>query len=336
MIDQIATIDPQAADWLANLCASIDATTADPGKNWRGALMGAFSKAQLNDAERHLLCLASCGHESSNDLTPEQCKALAYWIDDGGDKLVGRICAAVLKAQGQAELSEVDPVVQTAVDELGAELRQKGETEMDKAKTVDPKKQAVETVETYTLDNPEALFSASIKMYDPSGADVMITIRDELVPGDTAAAKAEACAKLVSYLTGKGWRANGNGHGKATASHPMNVEPPPAPAATPPAPQAGGNGGTGNIEHIDKVLVTAPSGKPQVEFWRSGRKYPELKWNLGGASLLEIAPTLAAGGWTAEHFDTVGAEYPMNLEVAWTPSPKNPKWKDVTGVKLVA
>ena len=118
----------------------------------------------------------------------------------------------------------------------------------------------------------------------------------------------------------------------------MNVDegppPPPPPGAPAPAPQPSGNGGGGS-ENIDKVLITAPNGRPQVEFWRTGRKYPELKWNLGGESLIKIAPTLADAGWTAAHFDDIGKEYPLSLQVHWVPSPKNPKWKDVTGVVLV-
>ena len=53
-----------------------------------------------------------------------------------------------------------------------------------------------------------------------------------------------------------------------------------------------------------------------------------------GEALMKIAPTLVDGGWTAEHFDAIGREYPLPLKVHWTPSPKNPKWKDVTAVEL--
>lgn len=240
LLQRIDAIDHKAADWLAVLAASADEMRADDGKNWRGGLMGAFSQYDINDAERHLLCLAAFGHESSKDLTPGQCKALVYWLNDGGDALVAQICAAVLKAQGQGELPGMDPV-EAAAQELGAIVRDdnimKGESEM--------------------AENAEALFSASIKMYDPSGADVMITIRDGLVPGDTAAAKAESCAKLVSYLAGKGWRPNGNGRHQASAAHPANIEPaPPQPAApAAQAPQAGGGNEVGALTFPAETLV---------------------------------------------------------------------------------
>ena len=103
----------------------------------------------------------------------------------------------------------------------------------------------------------------------------------------------------------------------------------------PPAPSAVPQTTTGGMfEMVESFKVTAPKGKPQVEFWRPGRNYPELKWNLGGEKLLEIAPTLAAAGWTAAHFDTIGSEHTLKLKVYWEPSPKNPKWKDVTAVEL--
>ena len=85
---------------------------------------------------------------------------------------------------------------------------------------------------------------------------------------------------------------------------------------------------------IDTIKVTAPSGKPQVELWRTGRKYPELKWNLGGEALMGIAPVLATLGYTAAHFDAVGGVYTgLSLKAHWVQSPKNAKWKDVTAVE---
>jgi hypothetical protein len=186
-------------------------------------------------------------------------------------------------------------------------------------------------------ENPEALFSASVKMRDPSGAEWIITMRDEQVPGDKTAEKIENCGLLSRYLVAQGWHPVGNGwhsdNGHKQKSQPAaqpsapTALPLPTPPSAPPAEVS--------VEEIDLVKVTAPSGKPQVEFWRAGRKYPELKWNLGGAALLLVAPTLAGAGWTATHFDTIGAEYPLALRVSWTQSPKNPKWKDVVSVELV-
>ena len=110
--------------------------------------------------------------------------------------------------------------------------------------------------------------------------------------------------------------------------------PPPAPSSSvPPTPPTSST--ASNEEAIDTVKITAPSGKAVVEFWRAGRKYPELKWALGGEALLKIAPTLTAAGWTAEHFEAIGQEYALSLKVYWVVSPKNPKWKDITRVELV-
>ena len=121
---------------------------------------------------------------------------------------------------------------------------------------------------------------------------------------------------------------------------PTQAAPPPPPATgVPPAPeQAAAPASTINkvtVEPIDQVRVTMPTDKSRVEFWRAGRKYPEVHWGLGGEPLMEIAPTLVAAGWTAEHFDAVGAKYQLNLLVSWIPSPKDAKYKDITKVVLV-
>ena len=116
--------------------------------------------------------------------------------------------------------------------------------------------------------------------------------------------------------------------------------PPPATGTLPPAPgQAAAPASAINkvtVENISIVRVTMPKDKIQVEFWRSGRKYPEVRWGLDATALMEIAPTLAAAGWTAAHFEAVGAEYQIPLQVHWIPSPKDAKYKDITKVVLVA
>ena len=88
------------------------------------------------------------------------------------------------------------------------------------------------------------------------------------------------------------------------------------------------------VFNIHSFKVTAPSGKAVVEFWRTGRKYPEIKWYLGGEKLLEISPTLAAAGWTKEHFDVIGSEHTVRLNVFWEQSPKDDRYKDITRVEL--
>jgi hypothetical protein len=115
--------------------------------------------------------------------------------------------------------------------------------------------------------------------------------------------------------------------------------PPPTAGTTPPAPGQAAVPAADvkkvTVETTSFVRVTMPKDKVVVEFWRSGRKWPELRWAVGGEALMEIAPTLAAAGWTAEHFDTVGAEYQIPLNVHWIPSPKDAKYKDIIKVELV-
>ena len=102
----------------------------------------------------------------------------------------------------------------------------------------------------------------------------------------------------------------------------------PAPTAQP--------SGEEHEEAIDFLLITAPKGKPVVEFWRNNRKYPELRWHLGGEALLKIAPELETAGWTASHFDAIGEQYPAELVATWVQSPKNEKWRDVIEVRFRA
>lgn len=117
--------------------------------------------------------------------------------------------------------------------------------------------------------------------------------------------------------------------------------PPPAPGNAPPSAQSPapstGNGQTqGGVIQAEFMRITAPKGKPQVEFWRPNRRYYEIRWQLGGAKLLAIAPTLAAARWQATHFDAeaVGQEYQLAVNVHWTPSQPDGKYKDITLVEL--
>ena len=82
------------------------------------------------------------------------------------------------------------------------------------------------------------------------------------------------------------------------------------------------------------VKVTAPKGKPVVEFWRPNRKYSEVRFYLGGEALMKLAPTLAAKGWAAEHFDAIGEEYTLPLNVYWEPSQPDGKYKDIVKIEL--
>lgn len=125
-----------------------------------------------------------------------------------------------------------------------------------------------------------------------------------------------------------------NGNGRTTPAPQQSGPPAPVKAPSSPPPVASSGNGDGDIEAIDFVKITAPKGKPVVEFWRKGRQWAEVKWHLGGERLLEFAPTLATAGWEAAHFDDIGQEYPLKLAVSWVQSPKNEKWKDITAIEL--
>ena len=108
---------------------------------------------------------------------------------------------------------------------------------------------------------------------------------------------------------------------------------PPAPPSQPPAPPARNGQAQGGVIQAEIIKITAPKGKPVVEFWRPNRKYREVPWSLGGEKLMAIAPTLAAAGWAAAHFEAIGQEYQLPVNVHWTPSQCG-KYKDITLVEL--
>lgn len=83
------------------------------------------------------------------------------------------------------------------------------------------------------------------------------------------------------------------------------------------------------------VKITAPTGKPRIEFWNPNRQYPEIYWALSAEAFLEqVASGLEAKGWTVEHFKQVGEQYTIPLRIEWVVSPKNEKWKDIIAVWL--
>ncbi len=134
-----------------------------------------------------------------------------------------------------------------------------------------------------------------------------------------------------------------------TTTKPPAPAPPPAPGSgehTPPPPAghshpvapalpAGNGQAQGGIIQAEFMRITAPKGKPQVEFWRPNRRYAEIRWQLGGEKLLAIAPTLKAAGWQVTHFgaEAVGQEYQLLVSVHWVPSACG-KYRDITKVEL--
>lgn len=90
------------------------------------------------------------------------------------------------------------------------------------------------------------------------------------------------------------------------------------------------------MEMIEFVMITAPKGKPVIEFWRPNRQYPELTYHGGIENFFEYvegAEALLAAGYTLEHF-VVGQQYTIPMFVYWEQSPKNVKWKDITRIQL--
>ena len=86
------------------------------------------------------------------------------------------------------------------------------------------------------------------------------------------------------------------------------------------------------------IKTRKPRDKVLVEFWRPNDQYPRITWYLGGERLLEIAPSLAELGYTAEHFNNAPGDYPVPVNIYWTPGKMNPNtnkpYKDIQRIEV--
>lgn len=210
---------------------------------------------------------------------------------------------------------------------------------------------------------PEAPALAWTRFVTPPGFEWSYTARAGLDSDLAALARdliAQEIAAFEALAQENGWRPANSSAPSRSRPQPLAKPRPQPQQATEPRPQPAGNAGppppppppppTGqdsnappaevqpgdnghNVEMTEFVKITAPSGKPVIEFWRPNRQYRELYWSLGGEAFLNVAPKLVEKGWTAEHFEAVGEEYQLPLKIEWVPSPKNPKWKDIVSVE---
>jgi len=183
----------------------------------------------------------------------------------------------------------------------------------------------------------------------PCGVTLAITAR-EGATADTIVATALQAAAAARRLLARGWTVEGTAEARAIQelgarraqtmqppSHPPLPTPPPLVPARAVAPPANGDGGSREgIIQAEFVKITAPSGKPRIEFWRPGRRFPELYTNLPAEAFLSLpgGEALRAAGWQEGHFEAVGQEYQIPLNICWRPSPKNPNWKDVISYEM--
>jgi len=196
-------------------------------------------------------------------------------------------------------------------------------------------------------------------VYTPSGVEVSITARQGATAQDVAAT-ALALVGGIETLTELGWKTEPTERVryipqpsiqpppvKGQGPLPRGAQPPPTPPSTPdtvgpPAPPqpmiAGPPQGEQIMEAVKITVDLSKSRRPQVAFWGDGRQYADLWWSFGGAKLLEVSPSLVLQGWTAEHFDAVGAEYAIACHVFYTLSEKltskGKPYKDITRVEV--
>ncbi len=151
-------------------------------------------------------------------------------------------------------------------------------------------------------------------------------------------------ARVEKWLDDNHFRPVYNGHEMAASPVPAPAQqqppakakgtppPPPPSGSTSPAPGQNGNGNeNAGMIQTEFIKITAPKGKPVIEFWRPNRKYAEIRYYLGGEAFMKLAPALVEAQWTAAHFDAVGEEYKLALNITWKPS-KDGKYKDIIAV----
>jgi hypothetical protein len=119
---------------------------------------------------------------------------------------------------------------------------------------------------------------------------------------------------------------------QAPAPAGAKAAPAPVPAQTPaPTPATGG----GAVE-VNRVTVTPNAeGKTKIEFWKTGRKYPELQAAWTPERAAELFARLDAS-WTAAHFQAATA-YDVTFTVVWENSQnlnsKGNPYKDIVDLR---
>jgi hypothetical protein len=116
---------------------------------------------------------------------------------------------------------------------------------------------------------------------------------------------------------------------------PAGAKAAPAPVPATPAPAATPATGGGAVE-VNRVTVTPNAeGKTKIEFWKTGRKYPELQATWTPERAAELFAKLDAS-WTAAHFQAATA-YDVTFTVEWVNSQKlNTKgipYKDIVDLR---
>lgn len=245
---------------------------------------------------------------------------MAHWIEN--ETARGRFWATVKDTLG---LTEDD--VHTALGVQSVKDFDKGEA--DAYMYLEGYKRAPRVAQPPV---PEAPLVAWTKLMTPGGYEWSITWREmnqsESKRKALFANMRETIELLERGAKAHNWRPAGNG---IPIYEPPAYEAPPedeGPVVVP----VGAEDAT--VEKINYLLVTAPQGKPIIELWRENRKYPELKWALGGDTFLKMCPALQRQ-LTPELLDTPSAvRYAVQLEALWKPSPKNPKWRDIIAVRI--
>ncbi|MCK4302654.1 MAG: hypothetical protein KAY24_00240 [Candidatus Eisenbacteria sp.] len=140
----------------------------------------------------------------------------------------------------------------------------------------------------------------------------------ELAPWEIRMAKARADAKTDKPKTD------------------ANAEPKKAPAKAKtetPAPGPGLDDAKSQDQLIGKIVIGGMKASPQIQMFSVNEKlqYPVL-YAPSSVVISMLERKYGKSEETANLLTDVGEEYPVNWQIHWVPSPKNPKWKDLDDI----
>ena len=187
-------------------------------------------------------------------------------------------------------------------------LFKEGQTEQERAK-------ALEALDLHSQEvlHSEARAGAYSDMYAPDGLKINVWARQG-ADVDTVLQSA-----LAVWEASKVLRTFGFGHvvnGRQPARQPTQQG---NGSQWPETTTTQGNGNGSGDKYIDTEFIkigTDSKDNPCVEFWRPGRQYAEIKWNLGVEDLLALVP------WLAERDLSITVENPADGSTVTVTDPK--------------
>lgn len=187
-IEQFHTINPKAAEAVADLLAVVGEFQPPQKSGWRGVMVSKFTGWGIPDHIRHAFTNDMFGVTSSNDLEPHTCRGICKWLDDGGYMIVNQI----VKAAEDIRASQ-DGVVQAALA-MGAEIVTEGDEPMSE--------ESERTMSEWTSDAISGFWQYALIELELDRAEVLKALGGE-IGKDYEGTKADAKAVVDKLAADK-------------------------------------------------------------------------------------------------------------------------------------